>query len=208
MLNKQILTAILTILSFSAIALADAGPEPGYVRVGAPLIIQPQEDFSDYRFFLNSPGGLEELKLAKGKTTTIPANGRAGTMKFTTLVAIPKTSLAGYDAALSTEKLGELKTAINDLKIEGVIDLVPHTFDAYVKKREVKKFKSPVFVLKTSADKKIEAVETTPSGKTKGEVDSEDEGSSHMAATVVAGSFLSLGFIFGGVWFARRKKAA
>lgn len=205
MLNKQILTVLLTILSFSAIALADVGPEPGYVKVGAPLVIRPQDDFSDYRFFLNSPGGIEEIMLTKGKTTTISTEGRAGTMKYTSLIAVPKAGLAGYNAPVAAEKLDALQEAINGKKIEGVIDLASHDFDAYIKKKEKKKWKNPIYVLKASADKKIEAVETKPSGKTKGEVESEDDSDSRMAATIVAGSFLSLSFIFGGVWFARRR---
>jgi hypothetical protein len=209
MLNRRILAVLMVIFSICAIALADAGPEPGYVRVGAPLVIQPQDDFSDYRFFLKSPGGLEEISVTKGKTTTISTEGRGGTMKYTTLIAVPKAGLSGYDTPISAEKLDALQEAINGKKIDGVIELASHTFDAYIKKKEKKKWKNPIYVLKTSADKKIEAVETTPSGKTKGEVESEEEeGNSHMAATIVAGSFLSLSFIFGGVWFARRKKGA
>lgn len=206
MFNRRIVAVLMVVFSMCAIALADAAPEPGYVKVGVPLIIQPKEDFSDYRFFLNSPGGLEEITLAKGKTTTISTEGRAGSMKFTTLIAVPKVGLAGYDGPIAAEKLDALQEAINGKKIEGVIELVSHDFDYYMKKKEKKKWKNPVYALKASADKKIEAVETKPSGKTKGEIESEEDGNSHMASTIVAGSFLSLSFIFGGVWFARRKK--
>lgn len=209
MLNKQIFTILLTVLSLSAIALADAAPEPGYVRVGTPLNIKPQDDFSDYRFFLNSVGGLEEITLTKGKTTTISTEGRGGTMRFTTLIAVPKASLAaGYDAPVSAEKLDALKEEVGDKKISGVIELVSHSFDAYMKKKEKKKWKDPVFVLKTSAEKKIEAVETKPAGKTKAGIGGDEENNSHMAANIVAGGFLSLSFIFGGVWFARGRKKA
>jgi hypothetical protein len=205
MFNRRIVAVLLVIFLMSAIALADAAPEPGYVRVDTPLLIQPQEDFSDYRFFLNSPGGLEEIMLVKGKTTTISTQGRAGSMKFTTLIAVPKSGLAGYDAPISAEKLDALKEAVGDNKIEGVIELVSHGFDAYMKKKEKKKWKDPVYVLKASAEKKIEAVETKPAGKTKAEAEG-DESESNVAANIVAGSFLSLGLIFGGVWVARRKK--
>jgi hypothetical protein len=60
-------------------------------------------------------------------------------------------------------------------------------------------------VLKANAEKKIEAVETKPSGKTKAGVEGEESGS-RPAANIVAGGFVSLGLIFGGVWAARRKK--
>lgn len=205
MFNRRILAVLMVIFSMSAVILADAAPEPGYVKVGVPLLIQPQEDFSDYRFFLNSPGGFEEITLAKGKTTTISTEGRAGSMKFTTLIAVPKAGLTGYDAPVSAEKLDALKEAVGDKKIEGVIDLLSHGFDAYMKKKEKKKWKDPVYVLKANAEKKIVAVETKPAGKTKAEVEGEESGS-HLAANIVAGSFLSLGLIFGGVWVARRKK--
>lgn len=203
---KNLLAAFLTILSLSVVALADAAPEPGYVRVANPLIIESTDAFADYRFFLDSPGGFEEIKLEKGKTTTISNDGRGGSMRFTTLIAIPVSGLALWDTS-APGAMEAIQKAVNEKKFEGVIDLTSHTFDAYVKKREAKTYKAPKYVLKISAEKKIEAVETkqAPSKKTKAELESEGSGS-HLAANIIAGSFLSLGFIFGGVWFARRQK--
>jgi hypothetical protein len=206
MINRRILAVFLLIISLAIVAFADAGPEPGYVRVGAPLIVTPQDDFAGYRFFLDSPGGLEEIKLAKGKTTTVSTEGRAGTMKYTTLIAISNQDLGGaFDGPATPETMDALQAAIRDKKVNGVIELVSHDFDAYIKKKEKKTWKNPAYVLKTSADKKIEAVETKPAGKKKGEVESEYGENSHMAANIAAGSLLSLSFIFGGVWFSRRK---
>jgi hypothetical protein len=194
------------IFTFTGLALADAGPEPGYVRVGAPLILTPKDDFAGYRFFLDSPGGFEEIKLAKGKTTTISTEGRAGSMKYTSLIAISNQDLGGaFDGPATPETMDALQAAIRDKKVNGVIELLSHDFDSYIKKKEKKTWKNPTYVLKTSADKKIEAVETKPAGKKKGEVEGED-GDSHMAANIAAGSLLSLSFIFGGVWFSRRKR--
>jgi hypothetical protein len=197
----------LIIFSFAAVALADAGPEPGYVRVGAPLIVTPRDDFAGYRFFLDSPGGLEEIKLVKGKTTTVSTEGRAGTMKYTTLIAISNQDLGGaFDGPATPERMDALQAAIRDKKVNGVIELLSHDFDAYIKKKEKKTWKNPAYILKASADKKIEAVETKPAGKKKGEVEDGEDGTSHMAANIAAGSLLSLSFIFGGVWFSRRKR--
>jgi hypothetical protein len=207
MLNKRILAISITILAFAGLAFADAGPEPGYIRIGAPLIVTPQDDFDGYRFFLDSPGGFEEIKLAKGKTTTISTEGRAGSMKYTTLIAISNRDLGGaFDGPATPETMDALQAAIRDKKVNGVIELVSHDFDAYIKKKEKKTWKNPTYVLKASADKKIEAVETKPAGKKKGEVEGEDGENSHMAADIAAGSLLSLSFIFGGVWFSRRKR--
>lgn len=207
MLNKRILAISITILAFAGLVLADAAPEPGYVRVANPLIIEPQEDFADYRFFLNSPGDFEEIKLTKGKTTTISSDGRGGSMRFTTLIAIPVESMLGYDDPGNPEKSQSLREGVNAKKVDGMIELASHVFDAYVKKREAKAYKATKYVLKASEEKKIEAVEVkqTPSKKTKGEVEG-DSGNSHLAANIAAGSLLSLSFIFGGVWFARRKR--
>lgn len=206
MLNKRILAISITILAFAGLALADAGPEPGYVRVGAPLIVTPQEDFAGYRFFLDSPGGFEEIKLAKGKTTTISTEGRAGSMKYTSLIAISNQDLGGaFDGPATPETMDALQAAIRDKKVNGVIELLSHDFDAYIKKKEKKTWKNPAYVLKASADKKIEAVETKPAGKKKGEIEGEDN-DSHMAANIAAGGLLSLSFIFGGVWLSRRKR--
>jgi hypothetical protein len=206
MSDKRFLVVFLTIFSFAGLALADAGPEPGYVRVGAPLIVTPQDDFVGYRFFLDSPGGFEEIKLAKGKATTISTEGRAGTMKYTSLIAISDRDLGGaFDGPATPETMDALQAAIRDKKVNGVIELLSHDFDAYIKKKEKKTWKNPTYLLKASADKKIEAVETKPAGKKKGEIEGEDS-DSHMAANIAAGSLMSLSFIFGGVWFSRRKR--
>lgn len=207
MLKRKTLTVLLTLFTFTGLALADAAPEPGYVRVGSPLIIEATDDFAGYRFFLDSPGGMEEIKLSKGKTTAISTSGRAGSMKFTNLIAIPVGSLAAYPSPLTPEKLEELQKTIGEKKIDGVIDLVDHSFDEYIKKREKKSWRGPKYILKASAEKKIEVVTVKADARkiTRGEIEGE-EGNSHLAVNIVAGSFLSLSFIFGGVWFARRKR--
>lgn len=208
MLNKRILAISITILTFAGLMLADAGPEPGYIRIGAPLIVTPQDDFAGYRFFLDSPGGFEEIKLAKGKTATVSTEGRAGSMKYTTLIAISRTDLGGaFDGPATPETMDALQAAIRDKKVTGVIELLSHDFDAYIKKKEKKTWKNPAYILKASADKKIEAVQAKPAGKKRGE-NEDNYGDPYLAANIAAGSFLSLSFIFGGVWFSRRKKVA
>lgn len=209
MLNKRILAISIIILTFAGLVLADAAPEPGYMRVGVPLIIESRDDFAGYRFFLDSPGGIEEIKLEKGKTNTISTSGRAGSMRFTELLAVPTASLGAYPPPLTPEKLDELQKAIGEKKIEGVASLFDHSFDEYIKKKERKSWRGPKYILKASAEKKIEVVtvKADPRKITRGEVEGE-ENNSHMAANIAAGSFLSLSFIFGGVWFARRKLGA
>jgi hypothetical protein len=209
MLSKKFLVTFLTVFAFAGLVFADAGPEPGYVRIGVPLIVTPRDDFAGYRFFLDSPGGFEEIKLVKGKTTTISTDGRGGSMRFTTLIAISNQDLGGaFDGPATPERMDALQEAIKNKKVDGVIEILSHDFDTYVKIREKKKWKTPTYALKSSAEKKIEAVEvkTVPGKKTKGEIEDNGGENSHLAANIAAGGFLSLSFIFGGVWFARRKK--
>ena len=190
MTPKKSLAILALLLFIVTSAFADAGPEPGYIRIGAPLIVTPQDDFAGYRFFLDSPGGFEEITLAKGKTTTVSTEGRAGSMKYTTLIAISRTDLGGrFDGPATPETMDALQAAVRDKK-----------------KKEKKTWKNPAYVLKASAEKKIEAVQTKPAGKKKGEIEDNEGENSHMAANIAAGSFLSLSFIFGGVWFSRRKR--
>ena len=206
MIDKRFLVVFLIIFSFTGPAFADAAPEPGYVRVGVPLIIEPQDDFAGYRFFLDSPGGFEEIILTRGKTTTVSTSGRAGSMRFTDLIAIPAAGLTAYPAPVTPEKLDELQKTLGEKKIEGIIALVNHSFDEYIKKKEQKSWRGPKYILKASAEKKIEVVTVkAPAKKPRGEADTGEE-NLHLAATLAGGSFLSLAFIFGGVWFARRKK--
>ena len=144
MLNKRILAISITILAFTGLALADAGPEPGYVRVGAPLIITPQDDFAGYRFFLDSPGGFEEIKLAKGKTTTISTEGRAGSMKYTSLIAISNQDLGGaFDGPATPERMDALQAAIKDKKVNGVIELALARFRRLYKEKGKENLEKP-----------------------------------------------------------------
>jgi len=70
-MRKSIPVLILVICSLYAVAYADIPPEPGYKRVTQNLIIQPQEDFGDYRFFVKTGSDLSEIFLKKGEQNTI-----------------------------------------------------------------------------------------------------------------------------------------
>jgi hypothetical protein len=42
-------------------AICDVAPEPGYKRISINLIVETNEDISDYRFFIKSGADLKEI---------------------------------------------------------------------------------------------------------------------------------------------------
>lgn len=132
MFKKKIFFVLLSIGLFSTLTKADSIPEPGYMRVSAPLVFELTEDFSDYRFFLDSPADIDEVEVKKGETKNIDSAGRGGSKRIATLVAIPKSEL---------EKLGitnvvkdrnpdavKLKALTADKQNPAVIRLINHSW--------------------------------------------------------------------------------
>ncbi len=124
-----------SLLFFITIPLkADMPPPAGYERVNINLVTETKEDLTDYRFFLTFFGALHEVKIkSKGRSEIPPVGGGA---RYSTgiLMAIPKDSLKEFDGELTYEQLGNLSRLIGGKKIEGVVELLKHSFWAEVRK--------------------------------------------------------------------------
>jgi len=116
------------ILLFTFLVKADVAPDPGYKRVSIDLVIKTDEEFPDYRFFLDFYGDLREIELKnKGETVISPMGGGAR-YRAGKLLAIPQKSLKDFTGKLSAEQLKALSESIKAKKIDEVTELVGHSF--------------------------------------------------------------------------------
>ncbi|HLA96788.1 MAG TPA: hypothetical protein VK612_13785 [Pyrinomonadaceae bacterium] len=135
------------LLFFAANAFADVPPDPGYVRQSANLILETEDDLSGFRFFLESPMEIEEVKIVKGVPTTIEAANRGGAVRFGKLIAIPLTDLSLISGDLSGPLL---ETLIRQKKFPNAKELLSHNFQATISYLEQAAWKDPVYRISLS----------------------------------------------------------
>jgi hypothetical protein len=186
------------ILIFNIFTYADVPPETGKNRVGINLITETNEDFADFRFFLDFYGDLREVEIkSRGRSEIAPMGGGARYASGA-LLAIPKTNLRDFEGDLSTDRIEVLSRAIKNKKIEGVVELIKHRFSMDVPKG--KKPPEVFYELKRSAEG-ITAERVTKPSKS---VDS--TASNSRISYVVGGILISLAIMLAGI-FAFRKAA-
>lgn len=213
-MNKlTVLTLLFVICSLFAAANADVPPDAGYKRVSLKLIVEPQEDFSDYRFFIKSGADLNEIVLKKGERSSMGSLGGGAWYRAGTFLAVPKKSLATLSESQTSEKLNELQKAIYDGKVAGAIELVRHSFASEVPNSEAADLQDSVYRLERSKEKGITAVlisSEAKSGKApkRNELQpySNEPKTSLFWATVIGGALLTFSLICLGVWALRRSK--
>jgi len=136
MIMKNLGIILTFLLLFTSLVKADVPPEKGYVRVSTDLITETEEDLSDYRFFLDFYGDLNEVAVKSKGRTAIPLRGGGARYSSGTFLAIPKKNLKGYGEELSKDQLDDLSQLIKAKKIEGVVELARHRFSAEIPKDE------------------------------------------------------------------------
>jgi hypothetical protein len=203
MISKNIFIIWAIIFLFSGVILADVPPDPGYTRVHPNLIFEASENFADFRFFLQTPIDIEEITVKKGETQTIDSSARGGPKRFVTLLAIPKSKLTEYGEKLSEEQLKTLHQSVRDKQIDGVIELVKHTFQKDVPAAEKNNWKNPKYSLEKDSTNGIKAVESGKIEPTKNQLagaSSESAGTGFGLMTIIAGILISLAVLCGGLW--------
>ena len=204
---------LLAIFCFFIVVSADIPPDPGYKRISLKLIVEAQEDFPDYRFFIKSGSDLEEIVLKKGERSTIGPLGGGAFYRAGTFLAVPKKSLAGLSETASNDKLNELQKAIYDGKVAGTIELIKHSFAREVREAEASGLKDPVYRIEKDADKGLKAV-LVSGGANESKTATNSGLSSYSKeiktplfwATVIGGGLMTLALISLGVWLIRRSK--
>lgn len=195
--------------SFVGLVFADIPPDPGYKRVSLNLVIQPQEDLADYRFFVKTGADLNEITLKKGEQVVVKPQGGGAFYRSGTLIAVPKASLGKLSEAANGSELNEMQKAVYDGKVSGAVELVKHRFIRDVLVKDAAGLKDPVYKIEKSSETGVKA--TLVAGNTSEPVNttqySREPKSAMFWGTVVGGSLLTLAFISLGVWWIRRSKS-
>jgi hypothetical protein len=207
---KSWLLAAIGILALLSAASADVPPEPGFKRIWLKLVLAPQNDFPDYRFFIKSGADLEEVVLKKGEQRTIEPLGGGAWYRTGTFLAVPKKSLVGLSELPSDGKLSELRKTVYDGKATGMIELIEHSFAREVRESEASSWKDPVYNIEKDPEKGVKVI-LVSGGENKAGTGtsfySRETKTGLFWGTVIGGSFMTLAFIGLGVWFIRRSKA-
>ena len=213
MKKLQPLIVLLMVFAFSIAAFADVPPDPGYKRVSLSIIVEPADDFADYRFFLKNGFDLKEYTLKKGEKITMSSMGGGSLYRNGRFLAVPKKELIGLSESPSDDKLNPMQKAIADGSVSGTIVLIDHSFVFDVSTAEAEKWTSPVYRLEKDVEKGIKAVllsggkPGTKAAGTTNPYSSAEPKTPAFWATVVGGSLATLALIFFGVFALRRSKA-
>lgn len=211
---KILTTLALTLVTLSLFtaAYADVPPDPGYKRITQKLVIEPKDDFADYRFFIKVGADLREYVLKKDVLTTVESLGGGAWYRSGRFLAVPKKELSGLSETATDQRLNPLQQAIYDGKVTGTIVLVEHSFIRDVPTAEATGAKDPVYRLEKDAEKGVKATLVTggqssnKSGNTQGSYYSTEPKTPEFWATLAGGVLLTLAFICLGVFAIRRSK--
>lgn len=193
---------------------ADVPPDPGYVRQTASLTLETKDDLSDYRFFIESPMRIEEIKIVRGEPTIIPGTGRGGAARVGTLWAIPRTTIGEDFGASAPEKLQEMRDALKEGRAYRAVKLLTHGFQTTIREEERTNWNDPVYRLEKNAEKGVTAIlisggaqENKNDSKKGFTIYSTEPKTPAFWTAVIGGAVLTLLFISLGAWALRRSKS-
>lgn len=208
MITCRTLAVGLLMMLFALSAFGDVAPDPGYTRISLNLVLESQDDLSNYRFFIKSGADAKEILLKKGESTVIEPLGGGAYYRAGTLVAVPRKSLEGFSDTPSGQKLSELQKAVYDGKVAGSIELVKHSFSREVPVLETG-WQDPVYRIDRNGAH-LKAVHVS-GGANISKIDSSESSGRFfwqgVGAMLVAGVFLAFGLaIIGVIYFRKRAK--
>ena len=184
------------ILIFTVFIKADVPPPKGYVRVSVNFVAETKEDLSDYRFFFDFYGNFHEVNIQNKAKTIVPPSGGGARYASGKFLAVPKSAV--------NDSIGGQPYGVSELfkekKVEGIIELGEHSFTKTVLRKDGKKVQPPVYLIERKADSLI-MTQKKAVVKRAGLEESEPKS----GKTMIAGIFLSLSAIFGGVFIFRKK---
>ncbi len=208
MIKKTRLLILFIILFTTTLANADVPPPPGYNKIKVSFVIETNEDLSDYRFFFDFSGALQEVEVKSMGKTNIPPLGGGARYASGDFMAIPKKNLAAFGSELTFEQLSGLSESLSNKKIEGVIELGEHIFIQTIKGGRRDSAKTYLLVrkadtLQMSPKKKSSTKKKVASLFVSEEEETEMPDSKNNA---IGGVFLSLFFVTGGVFLFRKSQ--
>lgn len=200
-MKRLLLTFLLIFGLLPAIVRADIPPDPGFTRQAADLILESDGDLSGFRFFLDSPAKVEEIKLTSGRTVIEAAN-RGGAMRSGKLIAVPVSDMAVISGDLSGALL---ESMIRQKKFPNAKELLLHSFQQTISVVEKPLWQNPVYRISVSG-REISA--TKVSGGSSPAVTSQSAGYLWPIVIVsgVVAVLFTLAVVVIGVWLFRRKK--
>lgn len=189
---RSLLKASLLLILAGA-AFADVAPDPGYTNVSADLTLETTADLSAYRFFLESPMSIEEVKISSGSPTLISASGRAGAARFARLLAVPVSDIT-ISGELTPSVLEDL---IRRKSFSNAREVLSHNFQTTVSVVERPVWKPPVYRLSLE-DGVVSA--TKVSGGPGGSL------LIYAIPAVAVGVLFAIGIAIIGIWLLRRSR--
>ena len=147
----------LTFLFYLA-ARADVPPEPGYLRQTVSITFDTKDDVSDYRFFIESPMRIDEIKIAKGEPSVVDGTGRVGVARVGTLWAIPRKTVADEFGVSGQEKLEYIRKVLSEGRMYSAVKLLTLDFQATIREAEKANWKDPVYSIEKKGDQTLSAV--------------------------------------------------
>ena len=199
--TKQTFVAALVImLGFSTTVFADVPPDPGYVRQSANLVLESSEDLTGYRFFLESPMKVEEIKIAKGTPTVIDASGRAGAMRFGRLFAVPFREVEQFADRLIEE---EFRKALTEKKLFTATQLLSHNFQTTIP--EGADWQDPAYRIEKDGETGLKArLIAGGAQKVSFGITTVSRSWNPAGIAIIAGFLLMCGIAILGIWYFRR----
>jgi hypothetical protein len=189
-------------------AICDVAPEPGYKRISINLIVETNEDISDYRFFIKSGADLKEILVNLGKQTSISPLGGGAFYRTGTLLAVPTKSLGDLSDGPAENKSSALQKAVFDGKVPGVVELVNHSFSREIREADAAGYRDPVYRIERNSQTGLKAVYVSGGAAVGQAVAAESAGRlfwQSAGAAIVAGIFLIFGITILGVLYFRKK---
>lgn len=180
--------------------LADVPPDPGFTRQPVDLILEASDDLSAYRFFLDSPMMVEEVKF-NGNRAVVQGEGRGGAMRSGRLIAVPVS-----DMTISGDLSGPmLENFIRQKKFPNAKLLISHNFQQTISIVEKPLWQDPVYKIGV-VNGEISAAKVS-AGTGSGVVSRSTE--YLWPIVIVSGAvavLFTLAIVVFGVWLFRRKK--
>ena len=207
---KAAVASIVMVLLCSCVAFGDVAPDPGFKRISMKLIVETKEDLDDYRFFIKSGSDIREIFIKPGSLASVSPLGGGAFYSVGKLLAVPKKGLTGFSEAADEKKLNELQQAVYDGKVDGMIELLNHSFSHEVAEGDVDKISDVAYRIDRDLQIGLRAVYV--SGGVNPKIAEAPQSSGRLfwqgaGAAIVAALFLAFGItILGVLYFRKRAK--
>ena len=151
---KLVLFTFASLLVPARAVKADMAPPAGSKWAPIDIIIRTDEDLSDYRFFVKSYRGMDEIKINAGQPTEISGAERmAPFAQSGQVIAVPKDLAARYDTDLRDRFVDDILSGT----VSGAITVFSPSFQYVASKNGPSGKRTEIYVLHRTGENGIEA---------------------------------------------------